>query len=101
MKLCKSFSSWCHSLQARRVLCPCLILFEHDDKRGYRKNCWGGRGRGGGGGWGGGDSTVEGGARFRNWVLYIAHFTSGEDVQFREIVCGGVHSQHVSGVAVH
>ncbi len=45
--------------------------------------------------------TVEGGARFRNWVLHIAHFTSGEDVQFREIVCGRVHSQQVSEVAVH
>ncbi len=56
----------------------------------------GGRGRGRRGG-----GTVEGGARFRNWVLHIAHFTSGEDVQFREIVCGGVHSQQVSEVAVH
>ncbi len=58
----------------------------------------GGGGKGDGEGEGEGErGTVEGGARFRNWVLHIAHFTSGEDVQFREIVCGGVRSASVRG----
>ncbi len=61
------------------------------DRGGWRGEGERGRGRGRGVG------TVEGGARFRSWVLHIAHFTSGEDVQFREIVCGRVHSQQVSG----